>query len=153
MSRCISMSVIGLPRICALPASGKIRPTSSLIVVDFPAPFGPRNPNTSPSSTCMLRSSSDFFFLRFRNPYGYSFDRFSISMAAFLMPLFFVTLLSPSTRCPSHCACPATPLQSKKRHPTTWRPSFHFQFLPFYFFTSFRNLHQLAFYARCYRHR
>src|SRR5581483_8902846 len=31
-----------------LPAVGRIRPTSMRMVVVFPAPFGPRNPKTSP---------------------------------------------------------------------------------------------------------
>src|SRR5207253_8577257 len=57
MSRCISTSLIGLPRIRALPAVGKISLISSLMVVDLPAPFGPIKPNTSPVSTCMFSPS------------------------------------------------------------------------------------------------
>src|SRR2546429_6052113 len=64
MSRCISTSLIGLPRIRALPAVGKISLISSLMVVDLPAPFGPIKPNTSPVSTCMFSPSRDVFFLR-----------------------------------------------------------------------------------------
>src|SRR5260370_3479527 len=82
MSRCISTSLIGFPRIRALPAVGKISRISSLIVVDLPAPFGPINPNTSPVSTCIFSPSSEVLFLRFKNPKGYSLVRFSISIAA-----------------------------------------------------------------------
>src|SRR5260370_18490131 len=82
MSRCISTPVIGLPRIRALPAVGKISLIRSLMVVDFPAPFGPIKPNTSPVSTCMFSPSSDVFFFRCKNPKGYSLVRFSISIAA-----------------------------------------------------------------------
>src|SRR5713226_1003869 len=81
MSRCISTSLIGLPRIRALPAVGKISPIRSLMVVDLPAPFGPIKPNTSPDSTCMFSPSSDVFFLRCKKPKGYSLVRFSISIA------------------------------------------------------------------------
>src|SRR6266850_1736327 len=81
MSLCISTSLIGLPRIRAVPAVGKIKPRSSLIVVDFPAPLGPMKPNTSPVSTCIFSPSSEVFFCRCRNPNGYSFVRFSISIA------------------------------------------------------------------------
>src|SRR5216684_3552963 len=81
MSRCISTSLIGLPRIRALPAVGKISLISSLMVVDLPAPFGPIKPNTSPVSTCMFSPSRDVFFLRCRNPKGYSLVRFSTSIA------------------------------------------------------------------------
>ena len=37
-----------MPLISARPAVGLISPRSSRSVVDLPAPFGPRNPNTSP---------------------------------------------------------------------------------------------------------
>src|SRR5712692_1084245 len=36
------------PQIVTLPVVGLIRPTSMRMVVVFPAPFGPRNPKTSP---------------------------------------------------------------------------------------------------------
>src|SRR5258707_1400989 len=81
MSGCISTWLIGLPRIRALPAVGKISRISSLIVVDLTAPFGPINPNPSPVSTCMFNPSSEVFFLRCRNPKRYSLVRFSISIA------------------------------------------------------------------------
>ena len=45
-------SSIERPRTRAVPDVGKISPISSFIVVVFPAPFGPRNPKISPSSTC-----------------------------------------------------------------------------------------------------
>src|SRR5688572_1154647 len=37
------------PPIRTLPRSGRARPTSMRMVVVFPAPFGPRKPNTSPA--------------------------------------------------------------------------------------------------------
>src|SRR5260370_21088388 len=96
MSRCISPSLIGFPRIRALPAVGKMSRISSLIVVDLPAPFGPINPNTSPAFTCIFNPSSDVLFLRFKNPKGYSLVRFSISIAAFGMSLLLASRASPS---------------------------------------------------------
>src|SRR5882724_5268878 len=96
MSRCISTSLIGLPRIRALPAVGKISRISSLIVVDLPAPFGPIKPNTSPVSTCMFSPSRDVFFLRCRNPKGYSLVRFSISIAGPGMYSLLASRGSPS---------------------------------------------------------
>ena len=39
------------PLMAAEPDVGGIKPVIILIVVDFPAPFGPRNPRTSPSAT------------------------------------------------------------------------------------------------------
>src|SRR5262249_27878377 len=88
MSRCMLTSLAGRPRMRAFPAVGKIIPISSLMVVLFPAPFGPSSPNASPSSTCMVRPSSEVFFFRCRNPCGYSFERFSVSMANEGMQLF-----------------------------------------------------------------
>src|SRR5713226_6963514 len=82
-------SSMDLPRMRAVPEVGKIMRISYLMVVDFPAPLGPRKPKTSPVSTCMLKSSRDFFFLRWRKPNGYSFDRFRISMAGVGMVLVF----------------------------------------------------------------
>src|SRR6266446_497869 len=104
MSRCISTSLIGLPRIRALPAVGKIRPIRSLIVVDLPAPFGPIKPNTSLVSTCMFSPSSDVFFLRCKNPKGYSLVRFSISIAAPGMPSLLGSRGRPSIAQPMECA-------------------------------------------------
>jgi len=43
------------PSRLALPEVGAINPTSILIEVVFPAPFGPRNPNTSPCWICRVR--------------------------------------------------------------------------------------------------
>src|SRR5580693_2489826 len=104
MSMCISTSLIGLSRIRALPAVGKISPISSLIVVDFPAPFGPIKPNTSPISTCMFSPSSEVFFFRWRNPKGYSLVRFSVSIAKLGMFLFFSNRGCPSIPRPQECA-------------------------------------------------
>src|SRR5258706_924718 len=96
MSRCLSTSLIGFPRIRALPAVGKISRISSLIVVDLPAPFGPINPNTSPVFTCIFSPSSEVLFLRFKNPKGYSLVRFSISIAASGMSSLLASRASPS---------------------------------------------------------
>src|SRR5208282_3234302 len=41
-----------------LPAVGNRRPQSIRMVVDLPAPFGPRKPNISPFFTCMLMLST-----------------------------------------------------------------------------------------------
>src|SRR5664280_2447255 len=38
------------------PDVARYSPSNSRIVVDFPAPFGPRNPNTSPAATSKLTS-------------------------------------------------------------------------------------------------
>ena|SRR5437016_11919319 len=96
MSRCISTSLIGLPRIRALPAVGKINPISSLMVVDLPAPFGPIKPNTSPISTYIVSPSSEVLFLRWRKPKGYSLVRLSISMAGLGMYLLLASRDLPS---------------------------------------------------------
>ncbi len=40
------------------PDVGASRPTINRMVVDFPAPFGPRKPVTRPSGTMKLRSSA-----------------------------------------------------------------------------------------------
>ena len=45
------------PKIRAEPEVGWIRSSSVRIVVVFPAPFGPRNPKTSPGRTAKLTSS------------------------------------------------------------------------------------------------
>src|ERR1700738_1652731 len=92
MSRCMEISLMDLPRMRAVPAVGKIIPINSLMVVDFPAPFGPRNPNTSPSWTCMVRPCSEVFFFRCRNPNGYSLLRFSVSIAIPAMLLLVARL-------------------------------------------------------------
>ena len=39
------------PPMTTSPAVGGMKPVIIRIVVDFPAPFGPRNPSTSPRST------------------------------------------------------------------------------------------------------
>ena len=45
----------------ASPALGASRPRISLIVVDLPDPFGPKNPVTTPGRTVKLRSSTARF--------------------------------------------------------------------------------------------
>src|SRR5437588_8920697 len=44
------------PATIARPPSGLIIPVRILTVVDFPAPFGPRNPRISPGSTRSVKS-------------------------------------------------------------------------------------------------
>jgi hypothetical protein len=44
-----------------LPESGASRPKIRRIVVDFPEPFGPRNPVTTPGCTLKLRSLTAVF--------------------------------------------------------------------------------------------
>src|SRR5689334_22148360 len=46
------------PSTWATPPLGCRKPRSSRIVVDLPAPFGPRNPKISPASTVRSRSAS-----------------------------------------------------------------------------------------------
>jgi hypothetical protein len=46
------------PQTRALPEVGARKPASIFIVVDLPAPFGPRKPSTSPGSTRKLTSST-----------------------------------------------------------------------------------------------
>src|SRR5262245_41837624 len=43
------------PPMKAAPAEGRSRPTIILMVVDLPAPFGPRKPKNSPRRTTRLR--------------------------------------------------------------------------------------------------
>jgi len=46
----------GCPLMVARPESGVARPSSSRMVVDFPAPFGPRNPVMRPGASSKDRS-------------------------------------------------------------------------------------------------
>ena len=48
----------GWPRISMVPALGSSSPVSILMVVDFPAPFGPRNPKNCPGATLKVTSST-----------------------------------------------------------------------------------------------
>src|SRR6185295_1225499 len=45
-----------MPSTVAVPASGRRKPVIIFIVVDLPAPLGPRKPRTSPLATLRLRS-------------------------------------------------------------------------------------------------
>ncbi len=45
----------GSPKTLTVPVSGRVRPSSMSMVVDFPAPLGPRNATTSPGA--MSRST------------------------------------------------------------------------------------------------
>ena len=55
-----STSYAGFPSTVALPSVGLIRSIRILIVVVFPAPLGPRNPNTDPRGTEIERLSKAF---------------------------------------------------------------------------------------------
>ena len=48
----------GTPRTVVAPEVGGVSPTIIRIVVDFPAPFGPRNPVTRPGSARKVTSST-----------------------------------------------------------------------------------------------
>src|SRR5262249_60145155 len=50
------------PPMKAAPAEGRSRPTNILMVVDLPAPFGPRNPKNSPRRTARLRPLTAIFW-------------------------------------------------------------------------------------------
>ena len=54
----LRISWYSLPPILTDPASGRSSPSIIRIVVDLPAPFGPRNPVTVPGRTSKLRSST-----------------------------------------------------------------------------------------------
>jgi len=45
-----------MPRIKREPLDGRMRVVRSFIVVDFPAPLGPKNPKTCPDFTDNVRS-------------------------------------------------------------------------------------------------
>ena len=57
-----------MPRTVSDPFEGLIRVVNSLMAVDFPAPFGPKNPKTCPVFTDSLMSST-------ANREPYDFDR------------------------------------------------------------------------------
>jgi hypothetical protein len=46
------------PAMRAVPALGGMKPASMRMVVDLPAPLGPRKPTTSPRATVKLTSST-----------------------------------------------------------------------------------------------
>ena len=46
------------PQMLAVPLVGVMKPAIMRIVVDLPAPLGPRKPRTSPGSTEKVRSST-----------------------------------------------------------------------------------------------
>src|ERR1043165_2459114 len=61
-----------------LPAVGGMKPVTMRMVVDLPAPFGPRKPSTSPRSTAKVRSFTATFAPN-------AFVRFSTLITAFLL--------------------------------------------------------------------
>src|SRR6185312_8418700 len=77
-------SGIGSPRISMVPDVGVARPIKHLIVVVFPAPFGPRNPKKDPRATVRSRPSTAGFA-----PYSFFKSRTTmageISMKVFLL--------------------------------------------------------------------
>ena len=71
-----------LGRTSQVPSDGMIIPFRIFTVVVFPAPFGPRKPNTSPSLRAMLMCSTARF------PPGYCF------VISFMITAFFIVPLS-----------------------------------------------------------
>ncbi len=53
---------MGAPSTHPWPAVGNARPTSSFTAVVFPAPLGPRNPNTSARRTLIVKPVSATVF-------------------------------------------------------------------------------------------
>ena len=49
---------MGRPRTSSAPPVGGAKQVTILIVVVFPAPFGPRRPSVSPDATAKVRSST-----------------------------------------------------------------------------------------------
>ena len=49
-----------MPQMLTSPLVGGRKPVTTRMVVDFPAPLGPRNPRTSPLFTVKERSSTAF---------------------------------------------------------------------------------------------
>src|SRR5271169_3502086 len=56
----IGCVVMSWPQTIAVPAVGARKPVIIFIVVDLPAPFGPRKPSTSPRGTVKEMSSTAF---------------------------------------------------------------------------------------------
>src|ERR1039458_3986220 len=54
----LGLATTSKPAIATCPDVGRASVHSTLIVVDLPAPFGPRNANTSPSCTSKLMAST-----------------------------------------------------------------------------------------------
>src|SRR5215469_15198554 len=98
------MSLMGWPKIRAVPAVGKISLINNLMAVVFPAPFGPMNPKISPVSTRMFSPSSDLLFFRFKKPCGYSLVKFSVSIAGAVMSPFLAARAGPSILPKMECA-------------------------------------------------
>src|SRR5450759_3939014 len=74
MRRRVWRSPMGLPRSHACPEVGLRRPSRSLTEVVLPAPFGPRNPKTSPRGTVIDRPASAVVCPK-------RFERFTVWMA------------------------------------------------------------------------
>jgi len=53
--------VMEIPQMLASPLFGEMNPVTIRMVVDFPAPLGPRNPSTSPCLTVNDRLSTTVF--------------------------------------------------------------------------------------------
>src|SRR5262249_42092318 len=82
------MSPTGRPRISALPLVGNTSCMSSLSVVVLPAPFGPRNPKTSPADTSIDSRSSARYGRGRQKPTKKSLLRSRVRMAGCATPLF-----------------------------------------------------------------
>mmetsp|Transcript_33634 Transcript_33634/g.74461 ORF Transcript_33634/g.74461 Transcript_33634/m.74461 type:complete len:242 (-) Transcript_33634:1758-2483(-) len=87
---CISR-LMSRPSMMALPPEGSRKPTSMLMEVVFPAPFGPSRPKHSPRSMAMVRLRTARLGLPPSSP-GYVLARSLITMGVLL------TSVSPSTR-------------------------------------------------------
>src|SRR2546430_3227903 len=82
MRRLTARSQSGRRRISARPAVGNTSCMSSFSVVVLPAPFGPRNPNTSPSLTSSVRRSSAGYGRLRQKPTAKSLVRSNVARAA-----------------------------------------------------------------------
>src|SRR5262249_37309717 len=98
-----------LPSIVAVPDWGRSRPRISRIVVDLPAPFGPRNPVTRPGCTVNDRFSTASVL-----PYRLVSVRASITRSPYLLAL----TSPPGRRC---SAVAPRGNQSVTESALTWR--------------------------------
>ena len=92
------------PHISAVPDVGGMKPVIIRMVVDFPAPFGPRNPSTSPFLTSkeipLTASKEPKLFFRF--------STFSMSVPLLLSPygkkvFLFYQISRNAASLPSEC--------------------------------------------------
>ena len=84
-------SVAGLPNNWTLPDVGRIKFNNNSMVVVLPAPFGPRNPNVSPSLTSSVSPFKALVCGPLTQKLEYSFPNFSAEIAAIIY--FRISLL------------------------------------------------------------